>query len=215
MIASKLVIFDVDGTLFQTQGVTVPAVQQAFAAYGLPYPSSELICSFFGLPAEYYESWLAEQCSPDLAEDLVEYTNALELRLIVEKGKLYLGALETLYSLKDRGYALAICSNGPEKYVETFVNAHCPGGLFSAVYARGTSYADKTEMVGDLLKSVGPDRFAFIGDRRDDIEAAHKHNGFGIAAVYGFGNPDEWCDADACIRSIREAPDCVHRLIGL
>lgn len=211
---SGLVIFDIDGTLFQTACVTVPAVRHAFVAFGLTPPSSEAICSFFGKPVEDYEAWLAGLCPAGIAEELVDTANALELRYIREYGKLYPGAREVLSELKARGYALALCSNGPEPYVETFVRDLGLGDLFEEVYARGTRYADKEEMVGLILKRLDAHRFVLVGDRREDIEAAHTHGGFGIAAVYGFGNPDEWHGADACIHSIREAPGHINALLG-
>ena len=46
--ASALLIFDVDGTLLQTERVTVPAVQRTLRARGLPEPDAAVICSFFG-----------------------------------------------------------------------------------------------------------------------------------------------------------------------
>jgi len=61
MSARVLVIFDLDGTLLQTQFITVPAVQQAFANFGLPIPDPAAIVSFFGRPVEDYHAWLARQ----------------------------------------------------------------------------------------------------------------------------------------------------------
>ena len=45
---ADLIIFDVDGTLFETQYVTVPAVQQAFAGFGLPVPPNRAFARFLG-----------------------------------------------------------------------------------------------------------------------------------------------------------------------
>ena len=210
----NLVIFDIDGTLFQTDRVTVPAVQQAFAAFGLTPPASEAVRSFFGKPVEDYEAWLARLCPAGIAEELVDTANALELRFIREHGNLYPGARDVLSELKAAGYALALCSNGPEPYVEAFVRDLDLGPFFAEVFARGVRYADKEEMVGLILKRVGTKRFVLVGDRREDIEAAHTHGGFGIAAVYGFGDPQEWQGADACIQSIREAPRHINALLG-
>ncbi len=215
MGASKLIIFDVDGTLFQTQYVTVPAVQQAFTSFGLAVPAAEDICSFFGKTVEAYETWLAGQCPVGHAISVIETANAFELRFIEEYGRLYPNVRETLSCLKGVGYVLAICSNGPEPYVQEVVKAHGLGDFFSDVRARGTFYKDKAEMVGASLDLIQPKTFILVGDRRDDIEAAHYHNGRGIAATYGFGSPEEWRDADACINSISELPRCVEKFFSL
>ncbi len=207
-----LVIFDVDGTLLQTDCVTVPAVQRAFAAYQLPPPDKETICSFFGKSVAAYEAWIADQCPPGKQEEIVAATNALELQLIGESGKLYPGVINTLEQLQQSGYALAICSNGPEAYVQEFLDAHKVRSFFPVVYARGARYSGKEEMVGLILEEMTPDTFAVVGDRRDDIDGAHTWNGYGVAAAYGFGHPDEWQHADAVIHGIDEAPSCLNRL---
>ena len=214
MKTDALLIFDLDGTLFQTERVTVPAVQAAFAAYGLAPPTEEQVCFFFGKPVEDYEAWLARQCSPETADELVQYANALELQYIGERGCLYPGTLETLEMLRGNGYDLAICSNGPEPYVREVVRAHGLASFFPVVFARDTRYADKEEMVGLILEEARPARFAVVGDRSEDIEAAHLHGGQGIAAVYGFGNVEEWRGADAHVHSIREVPSCAERLFS-
>ena len=94
-----LIIFDIDGTLLETGRVTVPAVQRTFAAHGLSMPDYDTICGFFGKPVETYEAWLAEQCPPGMAEQIVAETNALELQLIGSEGRLYEGAREVLEEL--------------------------------------------------------------------------------------------------------------------
>jgi len=211
---ADLIIFDVDGTLFETQYVTVPAVQQAFAGFGLPVPSESGICSFFGKPVEAYETWLERQCPSGLAAAVVERANALELRFIGELGRLYPGVREGLVRLKEAGYILAVCSNGPDSYVHEVVRAHGLVCFFSDVCARGVRYGNKEEMVGVLQSRLRPKRFVLVGDRREDIEAAHAHQGVAIAATYGFGAPEEWRDADACMAAFPEIHACLRRLFG-
>ena len=207
-----LVIFDVDGTLFQTDKVTVPAVQRTYAAYGLPEPDPQTIIGFFGKSVASYEDWLAEQCPPGKASEIVEATNALELQLIGAEGSLYAGVLETLAKLHDMGYALAVCSNGPQAYVDEVLDKHHLREFFPVVYARDTRYSGKEEMVGLILDKMTPEKFAVIGDRHDDIDAAHAWQGFGIAATYGFGNEEEWNTADRQINRITHAPECLQNL---
>lgn len=211
---SNLVIFDIDGTLMQTTLVTVPAVQRAFAAHGLAQPGREEICAFFGQPVEAYESWLAAQCPPGKADAIVADTNALELRLIGEEGRLYPGTRETLDALRENGYMLAISSNAPDAYVNEFLSAHRLHDYFPVAYARDTRYSGKEEMAGLILETVRPRAFAVVGDRADDIAAAHAWGGFGVAARYGFGNEAEWRGADAVIDAVTQAPACIERLFA-
>lgn len=199
-----LIIFDVDGTLLDTLRVTVPAVQRTFAAHGLPEPPTDIICSFFGRPVADYHAWLASLCPPGQAAAIISETDRVELDLIGSEGRLYDGILETLNELRNDGHRLAICSNGPEDYVDEFVDAHRLRGCFDFVITRGTKYDGKTVMVREILDRV-PARPAFvIGDRHDDVAAAHANGIQAIGVAYGFGNPAELRDADAVIRSPNE-----------
>ncbi|HEX73349.1 MAG TPA: hypothetical protein ENN65_08555, partial [Candidatus Hydrogenedentes bacterium] len=98
-------------------------------------------------------------------------------------------------------------------YVKEFLSAYRLCDYFSAVYARDTRYSGKIEMVGSILMTLRPAAFVVVGDRWDDIEAAHEWDGSAVAARYGFGNASEWRHADAMIDAITEAPDCIDTLI--
>ena len=208
-----LIIFDIDGTLLETERVTVPAVQRTFAAHDLTVPDRDTICGFFGKPVKTYEAWLAEQCPPGMAPQIVAETNALELRLIGGEGRLYDGARAVLEELHAK-YVLAVCSNGPDDYVNEFLDAHGVRPLLAAVRARGTFYGSKTEMIAEI-KGLNLGRpVIVVGDRHDDIEAAHANGALAIGAAYGFGGGHELAGADAHIGEIRELPAVIGRLLA-
>lgn len=100
--AMKLVIFDVDGTLVDSQHFIVEAQTRAFAAHGLPVPSRAEMLSIVGLslvqafeqlvpdgPAAslaqaYRDAWSVMRLDPDYADEMypgaVEAVNALAQR---------------------------------------------------------------------------------------------------------------------------------------
>ncbi len=213
MILPALIIFDIDGTLLETERVTVPAVQRTFAAHGLAVPDHDTICGFFGKPVETYEAWLAEQCPPGMAPRIVAETNALELRLIGSEGRLYdgtRGVLEELYAT----CVLAVCSNGPDDYVNEFLDAHKVRRYLAAVRARGTRHGGKVEMIAEILALDLGAPAIVVGDRHDDIEGAHANGALAVAAAHGFGGDRELAGADARIASIRELPAVIGRLLA-
>ncbi len=213
-ISPALLVFDIDGTLFQTQLVTVPAVQRTFEEYGLPAPEAAEVCAFFGKPVADYEAWLAAQCPEGMAATIVEATNRNELRLIGESGELYPSVRPVLEQLHSDGYTLAICSNGPEDYVAEFVRAHGLTRFFFTVLARGNRYSGKEEMVGLVLDASSVRPLVVIGDRQDDIEAAHAHGGLSVAATYGFGAEHELRGANAAMRRFDELPGILDSLLA-
>lgn len=209
-----LVIFDLDGTLFQTHLVTVPAVQQAFANFGLIPPEDTAVRSFFGKPQEDYEQWLAQSCL-GCKQEVIDLANALELRYIRERGSLYSGTVETLQNLTEKGYVLALCSNGPESYVHEVVTSHQLGPFFHLICAQSNEmFPDKFVMTNYVLETLKPTTFAVIGDRKEDMLAARHFGGFAIAATYGYGAPEEWESSDARITSIMESPTALEDLFS-
>lgn len=209
-----LIIFDIDGTLLQTDLVTVPAVQRTLAAYGLPPADRAMIVSFFGRPVEQYLDWLAQQCPRDKAEEIVEATNRLELELVGKEGKLYPGVREVLDTLHARGHTLAICSNGPEDYVDEFLSAHRVGDFFAAVRTRGNRYPGKKEMIQEIMEELSPRPVIVVGDREDDISAAHHNGASAVAACYGFGTEEEWREADTRVENAKEIPTAIDTLLS-
>ena len=209
-----LVIFDIDGTLLQTDLVTVPAVQRTFADYGLPEPDVETICSFFGQPVEDYLDWLASLCPPDLAPRVVDATNKRELELIGQEGRLYPGVREVLTELERDNYVLAISSNGPEDYVDEFLDAHGVRAFFEVIRTRGAKYDGKVAMVKEILETVRARPVIVVGDREDDVAAAHANGALAIAALYGFGTPDELRSAESHVSSAAEIPAAVRALLA-
>lgn len=212
MVVPGLVVFDIDGTLLQTEKVTVPAVQRTFAAYGLPEPDADAICSFFGKPVQDYLDWLETLCPPALRGEIVDATNRLELDLISEEGELYLGILDVLHTLKDEGYVIGICSNGPDDYVDEFLTSHGIRPFCDIIRTRGTKYDGKESMLREIMSLIAARPAVVIGDRADDIHAAHANGALAIAAGYGFGSDEEWAQADIHVTTAHEIVDAVHKL---
>ena len=213
MTSPALVIFDIDGTLLQSHLITVPAIQETFADFGLALPPVDDIQATFGLPVEEYEAWMASHASPEQAHELVEVTNRRELELIGEAGQLYPGVLDTLAALRDAGHALATCSNGSVPYVDEALDAHGLRPFFQVCRCIGQGYDGKTAMVRDIMEHLAARPAVVVGDREGDIRGAHANGALAIAAAYGFGPPEELEDADASVRGAEEIVDAVARLV--
>jgi phosphoglycolate phosphatase len=197
-----IVIFDLDGTLFRTETISVPAVREAFELHGLAPPDDAAICSMFGKRSGSYRAFLRERCPDDRAEAVEAHALRRELELAGEGGELYPGVIEALRDLRSGVRRLAICSNGPRRYVEAVLSAQGITGLFDAVRYRRPDDENKPQMMRELLSELGfaaPHRGVSVGDRADDIEAAHANGLLAIGAAYGYGADDELRGADRVI----------------
>ncbi len=209
-----LLIFDLDGTLFRAETVTVPAVQRSFQERGLPIPASEEICSFFGKPNSEYYAWLGSRCPQEKAAELIAVVDSRELALISETGELYPRVLEILSTLKAMVSQMAICTNGPQNYVERVMGVHGLEAFFDTVRYRKFDHDSKPLMARELLERMASRPAIVIGDRQDDIEAAHQNGLLAIAATYGYGVAEELKAADAAAASPSDLPDLVRSLLA-
>jgi len=214
MSGHGLLIFDLDGTLFRTDTVSVPAAQRTFEAFGLPIPRAAEICSFFGRSTSEWHTWLRAQSPPDLADELIAAIDQHELELVGETGELYPSVREALAALRPHVAHMAICSNGPEGYVEKVISSQGIAAAFDAVRYRRADGKDKTRMVAELLEQLAGRPGIVIGDRWDDVEAAHANGLKAIGAAYGYGPLRELVEADALAHTPAELPGLVLALLG-
>lgn len=214
MCDSGWVIFDLDGTLFHTETVTIPAVQRAFREHGLAPPAPREIKRYIGATVEEYHGWLRNQCGPGLAPALVPLVDRYELALISREGELYPGIREVLVQLQDSGHRLTICSNGSAAYVHEVLAAQGIEGCFEAVKVPHTGQDSKAQMVRELLEATCGGPAVVVGDRRDDIDGAHENGLPAIATAYGYGSPAERRMADAVAESPSDLPGLIGQLLG-
>lgn len=197
-----LLIFDIDGTLFQGHRATVPAVREAFEQFGLARPSEDEIVRSIGTSMYDYHSWLAERCGEVDAEALIAEADRLELIHIRESAVLYPGALEMLGELKDGGHFIATATYAPRDYFDAVLDAHGLRTYVDLPLCKGDGFTSKTAMVAHAMVKFPERPAVVIGDRRDDVEAAHANGAYAIGAAYGYGADGELDEADAVIHSL-------------
>ena len=198
---SALLIFDVDGTLYEARRSFIPAVREILRRYALPMPQHEALLTFVGEPFEVFQAWLAEQGPLMRRSEVLDELAEIELRSVKENGALFPGVEPTLRRLRKRGYTLAICTNGGERYVYTVLEACGITGLFHRIRFRRPQDTGKEAMVAELLREIPHTRSFLIGDRIHDVRAGKANGCTAIAVTYGYGRQEELCEADYTIAS--------------
>ncbi len=207
-----LVIFDLDGTLFQTHKVTVPATQRSFQLQGLPAPPEAEICSFFGQPVSAFNAWIRTLAPPESAQELINSVTRLELDMVAKAGQLYPQVRQVLTALRASVSLMALCTNGYQGYVQRVLTTQNLQGFFDAVRYRQTKDENKTLMARELLSRLPSRPAIIIGDCSDDIQAAHQNGIQAIAATYGYGAAHKLQPADAAAASPADLPALVQAL---
>ncbi len=209
----SLIIFDLDGTLFQTDRVTVAAARRCLAAGGVAPPEESAITYFIGKPGEEMFDWLRSLCPRDAGASVIEAYDRMELDLVPTAGALFPGVREALAEVRSLGRTMAICTNGQRRYVERVVGSHGLDVYFDTIRYRKTGDGSKSSMVRELLAELGGGPAVVVGDRGDDIEAARRNGIAAIAATYGYGSREKLAPADATVASAAETPEMANRLL--
>lgn len=199
-----LLIFDLDGTLYDTQSSFVPTMHAVYTEYEMPHPSDAAILGFVGETFSVFLDWLMDQGFPGDRGALANRIAEIELASIRERGRLFPGVRETLERLRDRGYSIALCTNGDRRYANVVLSACGILPLFDELQTNDGDGPTKVDLVRQLLQRVPHKRAFVIGDRYHDMEAGRANSCTVVAAAYGFGKPDELEVADLRIEQFPE-----------
>ncbi len=199
-------IFDLDGTLFRSETVTVPAVKDAFKKFGLSPPSKRLILSGIGKVTErFYKELLLNHDESFIPLIKVESSKNELLFLKQGKGRLYAGVKKVLKELKHRGIPLGLASNSNQRYFRGVIHAFALSTFFEQTICAGDREGfRKKELVKIVKDALGVETSIVVGDREEDIMAAKANGLQSIGCLYGYGGLAELAAADWKVKDIRE-----------
>jgi len=184
-------IFDLDGTLIDSQGDILDAIRVACRTVERPIESIDP--SLIGLSIRD----IARALFGDSFDALFPAFEAA-FRISYDDrshalSHLYPGTIQTLERLTDQGAVLYLATMKPEKPTGMIV-AQFGLARFFTRWRSSNSWAGaklgKSGLVARVIEEerVEKEGAAYVGDHPDDIRAAHAAGLTGIAAMYGYGN---------------------------
>ena len=181
-----LLIFDLDGTLFQSKPVVMLAVRRLLEEMGFPSPDDGAILKNLGRGAiEMLSAVLPDGADAETA--LSVYFDQIRIA-IFECGELFPGVRAAVQQLRAEGHELYISSKSPLVYIEAVLEHTGIAGFFSKCCS-SENFSSKAEAIRQLIGQDNPATPAIvIGDTHGDVEAAHLNGLPAIAAMYGYGN---------------------------
>lgn len=187
----RLVVFDVDGTLVDSQNHITHAMGFAFDQVGLtPLPKSQVL-SIVGLSLPVAVAQLA----PDLdaqtqARIVAAYKDSFMRARLDSAAPLYPGAMDCLDRLAERDdLLLAVATGKSRRGLDAMIAAHGLQGRFLSLQtADGHPSKPHPSMLQAALAETGTtaDRAVMIGDTSFDMEMARAAGlaGFGVSWGY-------------------------------
>lgn len=212
----EAMIFDMDGTLFQTESLLIPAYHATFdemhreGTFTDETPDENIIIGCLGMLLP--EIW--RRVLPDANEQVRQRADELFVRYELEYlekgyGELYPEVAEILNRLQASGIRLFVASNGLEGYVRGVARMKGITPLFEELYSAGEHQtSSKVDLVRLLLERHNVRDAWMVGDRSSDVEAGLKNNLTVIGCDYaGFGDGSELNGSHVRIRSFAELPE--------
>ena len=192
---SRLVIFDVDGTLVDSQGVILAAMRESFAGQGLEAPAREAILGIVGLSLDRAVWQLAPELEPDLRGRLVDgYKQAYHAHRsqhgAAAGSPLFPGArrvLEELAGTPDT--ILGVATGKSRRGLEALLADHGLRDLFATLQvADDHPSKPHPSMILAALAETGcsAERAVMVGDTSFDMEMAAAAGVSGIGVGWGY-----------------------------
>lgn len=216
----KLILFDCDGTLVDSQHMIVAAMQKAYGAHGLACPPRKHVLSIVGLSlAEAFQTLAGDAAHP--VADLVEsYKLAFQdLRRSGESLEpLFPGAREAIDALaRGPDTTLGIVTGKSQRGVRAVLGHHGLYEHFGVVKtADDAPSKPHPAMALDAMREIGvaPADTVVIGDTVFDIEMARAARIAAIGVAWGYHTPQSLADAGAfrIIAHFGELPEALAAL---
>jgi len=208
---SLSLIFDMDGTLFQTNKILELSLQETFdylRSLNLWEKETpiERYREIMGVPLSVVWKTLL----PDHSDEVRHGTNEfLQEKLITNinkgKGALYPNVKEVFSYLKKGKFPIYIASNGQIEYLNAIVRYYSLDNWVKETFSiQQIQTQNKADLINTIIKKYNIENGVVIGDRLSDINGAKSNGLISIGCNFDFAQEAELSQADIIIDSLLE-----------
>lgn len=218
----KLVLFDCDGTLVDSQHMIVAAMRDAHAVHGVPLPDRTRLLSVVGLSLPEAFAALSQGDRAYPVEAMVDaYRTAFNrLRAAEPPEPMFPGAWEVLDALRRRDdLVLGMVTGKARRGVDRVLKAHAMEGWFSTIQtADDAPSKPHPAMVFQAMAEIGarPEETVVVGDTTYDISMALAAGASALGVAWGYHDTSalERAGAGLLVDHFEQVPDAVAALIA-
>ena len=186
-----LLVFDWDGTLFDSTALIVRSIQAACHDLGVQVPSDAQAAYVIGLglhdALRHAAPGLAPSRYPELGQRYRHHYFARQHEIT-----LFDGVLDMLHALKQRHHWMAVATGKSRHGLDEALSTVQLHGLFDATRtADETASKPHPQMLLELMREFGaePERTLMIGDTTHDLQLAANAGTASLAVSYGAHEP--------------------------
>jgi phosphoglycolate phosphatase len=190
----ELIVFDWDGTLFDSTALIVRCIQNACVDVGAPRPSDVQAAYVIGLgladALRHVAPGLPPERYPELGARYRHHYVASQHEL-----SLFAGTLEMLQALKAREHRLGVATGKGRRGLDDALSHAQLQGLFDSTRtADETASKPDPRMLLELMDELGvaPERTLMIGDTTHDLLLARNAGTASVAVSFGAHDHDSF-----------------------
>ncbi|PSL18494.1 HAD-IA family hydrolase [Shimia abyssi] len=224
MTELALVVFDVDGTLVDSQADILSSMRAAFAAEGEAAPPREAILGIVGLSLDVAIAELAPKLGVAMRDRMVEtykssYMNHRRTKGTAVSSPLYPGARAALERLSKREETLLGVATGKSRRgLDKLLEGHDLNGMFvTEQVADHHPSKPHPSMLEAAMHEAGvvPGAAVMIGDTRFDMDMARAAGMAAIGVSWGYHDRSSLRDADIVIDRFDDLDAAVKDILGI
>ena len=205
----KLLVFDWDGTLMDSEARIVTCFSAAIADMGAPPPPDALIRDIIGLALPQAVQRLMPDADRALQRRVMDRYRHHYLYASQIPSQLFPGAADTVYDLRQQGYLLAVATGkGRHGLDRALEETGCTDMFHATRCADETVSKPHPQMLLELMDELEaePWNTLMIGDTEYDMRMAQNAGTAALAVSYGVHAPQRLlqCGALACVDNIDE-----------
>lgn len=217
----RAVIFDVDGTLVDSQADILAAMGAAFEAEHLSAPGREKVLGIVGLSLDVAIPILAPDCDPMTCTRMVQgykdaYADLRRAQGADVSSPMYAGAREALQRLQRQDEVLLGVATGKSRRgLDKLIEAHALEGVFqSRQVADDHPSKPNPSMLFQTMRELGVEAqdAVMIGDTSFDMDMAHAAGLRFIGVTWGYHDQGRIRDADILIDSFDQLDGALEKI---
>lgn len=195
-----LCLFDLDGTLIDSERGILGCVRHALTQMHVPVPEPAALRSWIGPPLHTSFAPLLGFDEPRISTAIGHYHERFQ-SIGWQEYRVYPDVAELVARLHGAGHQLAVVTSKPRAHAAPIVAGLPFAAAFSRLYGPepGRKHSEKATMIAAALAdfAVTAANAVMIGDRRFDIEGAVANHVRGMGVLWGFGERSELEQAGA------------------
>jgi phosphoglycolate phosphatase len=214
----RFIIFDLDGTLIDSQKSILSAIQGALIDLGLDI-EIPITKDLIGPPLMTTLEKITSISDPEVLNKIADKFRYQYDSCGYKESTVYPGIHNLLNTLWQQGYALYIATNKRIVPTKKIVDYIAWNHLFSAIYSIDSRYEEQFKSKGEMIlalldnERIDPASTLYVGDRIEDYEAAKFSNLQCVLVDWGYGLLQT--QVNRGYRQVRNSMELLNMIQGL